>query len=181
MITLERQIQKYKDDPDWKERLIRRRGLLDKYAEELELSEKEENDPENISRWPSPSRMIKANSEKDRIKDPDKKALLAHVHRWHYGPLSWDSHVLSSTLVRRGSVFLKNTEEDKHEESIFIYRSQSILTAHTFYMAILSEISMAMGLDYERRKLAYIWSQIREWPDAEELIQLRYGKEYDLE
>lgn len=178
---LDRQTERYKGNPKWDEYLERRREVLEQYAQELQLTETEKKELKKKRRWPTPGRMLNKTDEKDKIRNEKRREFLSHIHYWHYSPLSWDSHVHSSALVRRGWVFLPRSDEEEKEEVLELYKAQSIIGGDTFFAAILSEMAVELELEYEKKRLVEVWKEIRQWPEAEDLIRLRYGELLNIE
>ena len=177
---LQRLSEKHKGDPVWAEYIARyRRERLDHVERDAGVSAEEKKDPTKISRWPHPGGILRDQRKngKARMSSQARRDFLAFVNDWHYGRLSGDSHLSPFGLVRRGWMLTEAHErDDKWKDLIALYKSQVFINAMMLYMALLSEVAAELGLTHEISRMKDLWRHIARWPEARELIDVRYGR-----
>lgn len=136
-------------------------------APKLHLTDDASSNPEKWGKWPTPGKMVG-----EVIKDfPNSETLnfMEYLVSWLYRPLSNDSHLGLSGLVRRGSYFagktLRKEFGDKTDalmnEVYESYRMEMVWTTFTLVLSICSEIENHFEFD-RATEIEPLWHILKE-------------------
>jgi hypothetical protein len=168
---------KHGSDPIYMDWLNEMDTVVDELKQDAQITPAEETAPESIDYWPIPGRMInKKNKRTDgssfRPTAPARQSYLQLLYREHYGFLSSASHLSHEGLVRRAGFLFGEPTADQ----LALATTHAVMPALTFFVAILSEIALELGYEYEQKRLRRAWNEIKVWPDAAELLKERYDQ-----
>lgn len=173
-----RYLAEYGGKPGW-EHLAKLPAEIEKTARLAKITSDERSDaeqpkPKLIRWWPNPGVF---GSDRAPTTDPKRTEFLLFLNAWFYGRLSGDSHLNFPGLLRRGWFYAEQSDEARDPEQIH-YEQRSIMAfeALTIQVALLTEISCQLGLDYEKNRLRGIWDKLLslDLDDPRQFYQERY-------
>lgn len=167
----ERLKERHGTDPRWTEELTQYLQWVGWMENDARISPVEKADRTLVKYWPHPGRMLRPDT---KFNAPDRRAFLEYLNDWFYGHLSQESHGSLLGLARGGFLAEAHERPPGYDEMMPIYRSQVFLRALTLHLALLSEIIVGAQLGSGARRLIDVWEYIRGWPEAADLIDIRY-------
>jgi hypothetical protein len=171
-----RYFAEYGGKPGW-EHLADVATEVEKTAQLAKISNDERVDaelpkPKLIKRWPNPGQF---GGTQQPTADPKRTKFLLFLKGWFYGRLSGDSHLNFPGLVRRGWFYAEPEDESRNTE--VMHDNQQSLMAYealSIQVALLTEISCQLALDYEKNRLRVIWEKLLFVEDARQFYEERY-------
>lgn len=163
---LNRYKKNFGNDIHWKKPLSNLSNWLDETKNKYEIDIVKINE---IPYWPIPFQMTKGEKlSKDRLNII--KYLIDYFHR----ELSSESHLSFHGLIKSAAWISEKRDED-YEDKIKDLRTDNIINATTFVLALLSELENE--LKYERtQKLIELWVILNETGISRKIYELRYRK-----
>ena len=159
----------YGSNPAWKDWLNSYGKMIDRMKHEYGISKTEAQNPQLISWWPNPGKMIKHQSLSKLRKD-----FLQYINDWFYRELSGASHLSLPGLIMRATYLLEEKEAELNE-TLNKYRSDNIFTTITILLALVSELECELRFELTERA-KYLWTILSEyWGPAKEIYLLRYN------
>lgn len=164
--------KRFSSDPKWTQHLAVSREFLTTMPEKIGLPAELAQKPAAIpDEWPTPGVMVYGRS-RGKVRpfvSGSRRAVLKEIHESYYAELSAQAH------GRMASVALAMLVDDPALQWNPGYGESEIITSALLFLAcILSEIEHAGGYAHHR-KLAELWTYLRELHDeAKELWRLRY-------
>lgn len=163
----------YGGKPGW-EHLADAANEIEKTAKLAKINPAERADaelpkPRLIKWWENPGKFA------DLAKDPDRAKFLRFLTAWFYGRLSGDSHLNFPGLLRRGWFYADQEDESRDREPLHDDK-QSLMAfeALSIHVALLTEISCQLALDYEKSRLRIIWEKLLPFADdARQIYEAR--------
>jgi len=159
-------------DPTWVSWLAEHHRWVDWMATDAKLTAAERANPATVKYWPHPGRMLRADTA---FKDAGRRTYLELLDDRFYGHLSQDSHGSLLGISRGGFLCDDHQRPPNYDDMITTYKTQVFLHSLTIYLALLSEITVDARLGFQARELVRVWKHIRDWSEATELFDARYG------
>jgi hypothetical protein len=156
---------------------------LDSVAREIEKTAKlanitdderldaELDKPKLIKWWPNPGQF----GGNAPTTDQRRTDFLLFLKAWFYGRLSGDSHLNFPGLLTRGW-FYAEQDDGARDPAVIHHERRSIMAfeALSIQVALLTEISCQLALDYERNRLRGIWNKLLFLDDSRQFYEKRY-------
>ena len=153
----------------WAEYLDLQKAFLDHDQHELNITDKEADDPKKIKWWPNPGKMIHDGDTTD-----DRTRYMSYLNDWFYKTLSADSHLSWPGFARRAIHFM-DKDENQRVNRLRKYKSDCFVTAITLVLVLLSEIECEFRFGRTGR-LKEVWNSLSEvFLEAKEIFEFRYA------
>jgi hypothetical protein len=165
----QREKARYGNNPEWKDHLEEQQKFLDFRASRLQLSDEERNNPQRLSYWPTPGRMLNPRGGVQFPFSGDERTFLAHVDTWHYGDLSSYGH------LQWGGVALSVYAADREEQWVpHMLESRIAMESLLFLLMLLSEVE-AVKKYGTNEDLKYLWVVLGDvFGNAKDYYAMRY-------
>jgi hypothetical protein len=171
LANYERYRAQYAGTPEWDEWLAHWRAWLDETRDSGYVTAAEAGAPDTIPIWPTPSQMLRKQSQIGAEARDCRDYLYASFYR----EFSQEDHLSLPGLMSRGSTFLRGQDDPLKEGEWRKKRSDAVSSAVVLLLAFLSESIIKFGWPDLRERAEYFWRILVDYsPIAAEVYGTRY-------